>query len=91
MSKDQPNSSSHKDLPEREVEVTCFRCRRNVLADSSALGMTVGTVETPATGGKLDFVLCGRCGLELKEFIVPALADDPDFPKAKAALLESWS
>lgn len=73
------------------LEARCERCRTFVVMDASAAGTILGRLIIPGAGKKHSFQLCGKCGLQLREFLMPELEFDRVFQEAKAALMEHWA
>lgn len=63
----------------------CTRCHTR-LYDNTA-GMLVGSYRPVGVRQSVAFQLCGRDAVELREFLNPELADDPDWQKIKAEIL----
>lgn len=83
------------DLEERAAkaaqEARCGRCRVVIVSAGSAMGVVTGYYRAVALGSTTAFQLCGLCGLELREFLQPALEDDRAFQNMKDILVEGWS
>lgn len=69
----------------------CQRCEKRIMRDKSAEAMAFLRILVPGLGFKKAVQLCGRCGVDLREFLSPELADDPGFQATKQALLGEWT
>lgn len=71
--------------------MNCERCRA---ALDEGLKSLVGSVlinwYAPATGVKRRSALCGNCALLFREFLAPALLDDPEYLDAANKLRSAW-
>jgi hypothetical protein len=84
----------HPDLPPRVIakarEVACSRCAVVVVDSPSVEGTTMVNFYAPTSGMRRRAVLCGACGLLLREFLYPRLVDDPDYRAVAAELRSRW-
>lgn len=77
--------------PEPDLDtVACTRCKI-LLKDSPSLdGSMLVQTYTPVLGTRRNASLCGSCGLLLLEFLLPGLAEDPNYQVQKALLESLW-
>lgn len=82
-------------LEERAAEAArnarCGRCRRKMLESGTQEGFLTGYYRVMSLRQTVPFQLCGPCGVELREFLNPALAEDGQFQALKKIILEGWS
>jgi len=75
---------------EAAKKARCTRCRKVVLESPSAAGTVTGYYRIPALGETMPITLCGEHGIELQEFLLPELVDDPAFQGIKNTIKELW-
>lgn len=73
------------------AEAICTRCQTLIMDDSSAAGLMFLSVRVPLMSVKETHQLCGKCGVQVREFLYPELLGDEKFQSAKHELLmEHW-
>lgn len=86
--------SAHIPTPE-EIEVAktalCCRCGVQVVESKAVTGTVLLNLYVPALGQRERLFTCGACGLALREFLHPELADDPVFQFVKRELLARFA
>ena len=73
------------------AEARCTRCRVTILDEGSAPGLMYGSARVPLTGRTMAFSLCGKCALQLWEFMSPVLVHSNDWQQKKTLILQGWS
>lgn len=83
------------DLEERAAllaaDAPCRRCGVKVLSAGSALGIVTGVYRAVALNANVPFTLCGGCGIDLREFLDPALRQDEMFQESAGVLRRGWA
>jgi len=69
----------------------CGRCRRRMLESGTQEGFLTGYYRVMSLRQTVPFQLCGPCGIELREFLNPDLAEDGQFQALKKIILEGWA
>lgn len=86
--------NKHPDLPPEVIakarDVKCSRCSVVVVDSSSVEGTTMVNFYAPTSGMRRRAVLCGACGLALREFLYPGLLDIPEYQAVAAELRSRW-
>jgi len=84
----------HPDLPPEVVakarEATCSRCTAIVVDSPSVAGTTMVNFYAPASGVRRRVILCGACGLLLREFLYPGLVYNNEYQDVVAELRSRW-
>lgn len=78
------------DVVERAKQAKCTRCGETVVESKGMQGTVMVNYYVPALGVRQRGILCGLCGLLFREFLVPAILDDPRYQEAKAELLRRF-
>ena len=82
--------SAHEPLPADVIETAkkanCSRCKIQIVGSKGLAGTVLYNLLVPLVGGRERGFLCGACGLALKEFLHPELADDATFQAVKLEL-----
>ncbi len=78
-------------LPPEVIEsakkAECSRCKVKVVETKGAVGTVFLNIYVPGLGFRERLFLCGACGLAVREFLHPELADDAVFQAVKHELL----
>lgn len=84
----------HPDLPPEVIakarEATCSRCAVIVVDSPSAIGTTMVNFYAPASGVRSRVILCGTCGLLLREFLYPSLVSNSEYRDVATELRSLW-
>lgn len=87
-------SDRFEGLPQETVDTArqakCTRCEAVVVDELSVLGVIMVSYYVPALGLRQRAILCGACGLLLRELLVPKIVEDPLYQTVKAELLGGW-
>jgi hypothetical protein len=82
--------SAHEPLEPEVIETAkkanCSRCKIQIVGSPGLAGTVLYSLLVPLVGGRERGFLCGGCGLALKEFLHPELADDAMFQAVKLEL-----
>lgn len=82
------------DLPASVVETAkqakCSRCKETVVESSAMTGTVMVNYYVPALSVRKRTILCGKCGLLLRELLHPEILDDPTYLAASEMLRGSW-
>lgn len=68
----------------------CSRCKEQIVTSGAATGTVMVNYYIPALSVWRRAILCGRCGLLLRELLHPELLDDPTYLAASEMLRSSW-
>jgi hypothetical protein len=71
---------------ENAKKAKCSRCKETVVESKAMTGTVMVNYYVPAVGVRQRTILCGLCGLLLRELLHPELADNPMYQAAKAEL-----
>lgn len=74
---------------ENALTAKCSRCGQQVVTAKSVTGTVMFNLVVPALGYRERGFLCGVHGLELKEFLHPEAAGNPEYQAAKAVILQA--
>lgn len=75
---------------ERAKRASCSRCKEAVVESAGMRGTVMINYYVPALGVRQRTILCGPCGLLLRELLHPELLDSPQYRAAKTLLQENW-
>lgn len=76
---------------ENAKQAKCSRCKETVVESKAMTGTVMVNYYVPAVGVRQRTILCGLCGLLLRELLHPELADNPTYQAVKAELRARFS
>ena len=71
---------------ERAKKAACSRCGEQIIESKGLTGTVFLNLYVPAIGTRERLFLCGPCGLAAREFLHPALLDNPVYRAVVAEL-----
>jgi hypothetical protein len=76
---------------DRASSAHCIRCKVRLLESPAVTGTVMVQYYVPALGVKQRGFLCGACGLDFRQFLMPELAEDQTFQAVVAELRSRWT
>lgn len=82
-------------LPASVVETAklanCSRCKDQIVTSSAMTGTVMVSYYVPALSVRQRTILCGKCGLLLRELLHPELTENPTYQAVVAQLRSTWT
>lgn len=82
-------------LPASVVETAkkalCSRCKVQIVESEGKTGTVMVNYYVPALGVRQRTILCGKCGLLLRELLHPEVLDSPIYRAVVDDLRSNWS
>lgn len=76
---------------ENAKQAKCSRCKEVVVEAPGMRGTVMVNYYVPALGVRQRVILCGPCGLLLRELLHPEILDSPQYLAASEMLRSSWT
>lgn len=68
----------------------CSRCKEQIVTSKTVSGTVMVNYYVPALGVKQRAILCGACGLLLRELLHPEILGDPTYRAVVEELRSRW-
>lgn len=79
------------DIVEMAKQARCSRCKEQVVESAGVHGTVMVNYYLPSLGTRNRAILCGPCGLLLRELLCPEVLDQPGYQAARDLLRSSWA
>lgn len=79
------------DVVEAAKRARCSRCKEQVVESAGVRGTVMVNYYVPALGARERAILCGPCGLLLRELLHPEVLDQPGYAAARDLLRSTWT
>lgn len=76
---------------ETAKEARCSRCKDQIVTSSAMTGTVMVNYYVPALSVRQRTILCGKCGLLLRELLHPELTDNLMYQAAVEKLRSTWT